>query len=169
MTLAHRDRLTRMIERLSTQRTCLDYCASAVAPLSGCVLEIGLGKGRTYDRLRCLMPERDVHAFDHLVHCPDDVRPPQTHLWVGDFRTTLDEASLSLGATAIMVHADIGSDDRASDALLATAIGPLISALLAPGAMICSDRPLALENCVAVPLPAAAIGWPYFMQRRAST
>ena len=45
------------------------------ATLPGHVLEVGLGKGRTYDRLRTLFPQRAIYAFDRELHCPARLRP----------------------------------------------------------------------------------------------
>ena len=127
------DRLTSMIDRLSTQRACLSFAANSIAGVSGRVLEIGLGKGRTYDHLRYLLPDRNILAFDKLIHCPADVRPPDEQLWVGDFRETLAAVLGQYGACAALIHADIGSNNQDTDSLLASDIAPLIEKLMVPG------------------------------------
>ena len=161
------DRLSRMIERLVTQRACIDHAVAEIDRAPGVILEIGLGKGRTYDRLRTLMPRREIFAFDRLVHCPEEVRPDRAHLFLGDFRETLDAACRRLGAhCAALVHADVGSEDRGADASLAAEIAPLIDRLLRYGGLVLSDREMPFGSWEARPRPPGAGDWPYFLYRR---
>ena len=103
------DRLTRMINRLTTQRACIDYAAGLLQDTAGQVVELGLGKGRTYDRLRHVFSNREVHSVDAVVHCPDDVRPPDRNLWVGDFRGKGNASYVARDATAPLLFDMIGS------------------------------------------------------------
>ncbi|MDH3228820.1 MAG: hypothetical protein OEN55_03400 [Alphaproteobacteria bacterium] len=159
-----------MLARLATQRACLDVAAARISALPGPVLELGLGKGRTYDRVRRIMPDRDILVFDLDLHCPPALRPPADKLFLGDFRDTLRAAFDRLGNVAAMVHADIGSEDRARDAGLASDIGPLIELLVRRGGLVLSDRQLSLtgDNWERLPIPqeAARTGWPYFIWAR---
>ncbi len=82
-------RLDRMIARLTTQRRALERAAEEIGGLPGPVLEIGLGKGRTYSHLRKLFPERTIIAFDRDLHAPADAAPAGDDLVLGDFRDTL--------------------------------------------------------------------------------
>lgn len=162
----HGDALDRMLARLATQRSCLDFAATQIARLPGPVLELGMGKGRTYDRIRRIMPDRDVLVFDHEVHCPAALRPPPDNLFLGDFRDTLRVALDRFGQIASMIHADIGSEDRARDARLARDIAPLIEALLRVDGLVLSDRDLPFSaSCSPVALPEATArsAWPYFI------
>lgn len=161
------DRLERMIERLVTQRACLDYAAQVIADVPGSILEVGLGKGRTFDHLRQLFPDRELYAFDRDVHAPADVVPDGRYLVLGDFRQTLDAASTHLGHSAALIHADIGSEDSARDRTLAAAITPLIVRLMRPGALVVADRALATAALVAQPLLPAVGRFPYFIYRAA--
>lgn len=162
------DRLTRMIDRLSAQRAHLDYAVRSTQDIPGCVLDVGLGKGRTYDRLRTIAPMRDVHAFDMTIHCPPDVVPPPQFIWLGDFRHTLHRFAGERGlCCAAVVHADIGSDDRAADQVLASAIAPLLHALTAPGAIVLSDRELSMEGCMREHPELSSSPWPYYVYRKA--
>lgn len=157
------DRLVHMIERLVTQRACLDHAANLVADMPGVILEVGLGKGRTFDHLRRLFPERELYAFDRDVHAPADVVPDAQHLVLGDFRQTLDDARSNLGHSAALIHADIGSVNRARDLALATAITPLIVRLIRPGALVVADRALPAAALAAQPLPPHVGRFPYFI------
>ena len=157
------DRLTRMIARLTAQRDCLDLAASLVARVPGPVLEVGLGKARTYDRLRRLFPERDVWAFDREVHCPPAAAPPEHLTVLGDFRDTLAAVRGQLGGRAALVHADFGSEKPERDAALAAEVAPL----LAPGGVLVSDRLLPLLELEALSSPPACDDFAYFILRRA--
>lgn len=159
------DRLSRMIARLSAQRACLDLAASLVARLPGPVLEVGLGKARTYDRLRHLFPQREVWAFDREVHCPPAVRPPEHLTVLGDFRDSLAAVRVSLGGRAALVHADFGSEQPERDARLASELAPLLRALLAPGGVLVSDRPLPGIDLDTLPPPAECDRFAYFVYR----
>jgi hypothetical protein len=126
------DALSRMIARLQTQRACLDHAARLVQALPGDVLEVGLGKGRTYDRLRSLFPQRTIYAFDRELHCPQRLRPGDAELFLGDFRESLPAAFARLGRSAALAHVDLGTDDLARDRALAAAVAPLLDRLLLP-------------------------------------
>lgn len=159
------DLLTRMIARLNAQRACLDEAARYIAELPGPVLEVGLGRGRTYDRLRHLFPDRDVWAFDFAVRCPDSVRPPDALTVLGDFRQTLSAMRPRLGGRAALVHADFGSEDEHEDRRLANDIAPLLVAMLAPGAVLVGDRPLQDAALESLPAPSDT-GFSYYLYRR---
>lgn len=159
--------LDRMIARLMTQRICLDHAARELAAREGSVLEVGLGKARTFDHLRALFPDRTLYAFDFEVHAPKRLVPPQASLFLGDFRETLPAAFDALGCSAALIHADIGSRDREADARLAADVAPMLDALLVPGGMVLTDRAMDDVGWQSVPLPDAAPGnWPYFMYRK---
>ncbi len=138
-------RLTRMIERLSTQQACIDHVARAIAGQPGVVLEIGLGKGRTVDHMREVMPDREIYAFDGFVHAPPAAVPDDDHLFLGDFRETLITPPDHLRGQAIFAHADIGSEDRDADAVLAPIVGERLVSWLRPGAFVASDRDLKVQ------------------------
>ncbi len=160
-----RDRLSLMIARLCTQRACLRFAGEAVGDRPGAILEIGLGKGRTYDFLRKQFPEREIYAFDRVLHCPDDVRPRPDHLFIGDFLDTLPRHIQREGRTAALAHADIGSDDPVRDARLAAAIAPLIDRLVQHRGLVLSDRAMPMSEWVSLPLPPDAGDWPYHIYR----
>jgi hypothetical protein len=157
--------LDRMISRLVTQRACLDHAADALADVPGAVLEVGLGKARTFDHLRGAFPGRDLYAFDFEVHAPKRLVPDAASLFLGDFRETLVRAHRELGRCAALVHADIGSRDRAADAMLAAEVAPMIAALTVTGGMVLTDREMDV-GWEALALPDGVSGdWPYFMYR----
>lgn len=154
-------RLDRMIARLVTQRRALDFVAGEIRGTAGPVLEIGLGKGRTYSHLRKLFPDRRIIAFDRDLHAPADATPEPPDLVLGDFRETLPQAAGS--ELAALAHADFGSENRARDAAQADWLAALTDALVAPGGFIVSDRPMQAARWTAVPFDAP--DWPYFIWR----
>ena len=156
-------RLTHMADRLITQALCLDAAARLIEGVAGPVLEIGLGKGRTYDHLRELLPEREIFAFDRAVHAPPALVPDDAHFILGDFRDTLPRVAAIIGAAAL-AHADIGSDDRAADAELAAAVAAILADCLVPGAIVATDRAMDGQGWAGLELPDGA-RWPYFMYR----
>ena len=78
------------------QRAYLNWAAEAVAGISGPVLELGLGNGRTYDHMRELMPEREIYVFERAIGSFDRAHatslPPEKFLILGDIEHTLVSA-----------------------------------------------------------------------------
>ncbi len=158
-------RLDLMVARLITQRTCLDRAADLIGALDGWILEVGLGKGRTYDHLRKVLPDREIFAFDRDVHAPKDCVPDADHLILGDLRDTLPAFAERHGQAAVLVHADIGSDRRDADAALIQTLASTMRRVIRPGGMLLSDRDFSAARLLPVPLPDEAGAWPYFMYR----
>lgn len=163
-------RLEDVIARLLTQRACLGAAAGMTAHLEGPVLEVGLGKGRTYSHLRQIFPDREIFAFDKDLHALPNVISSADHLVLGDFRDTLSAMADLQEHPAALAHADIGSEDQAADAALARDIAGPIVALVAAHGLVLSDRELphrqlkALES-PQVDLPTGIRPWPYFIYR----
>jgi hypothetical protein len=161
------DFLSRMIARLQAQKASLDLAAETMRDLPGHVLEVGLGKGRTYDRLRTLFPQRVIYVFDHELHCADSLRPPDAQLFLGDFRATLPAAFARLGRNAALAHVDLGTEDAARDRELAAAVAPLIDRLVVPGGIVVGDRPMAVPGWSALAQSAGDAAFPYYLYRTA--
>lgn len=163
-----KNRLLQMIDRLICQRACLDMAAAEIGDRPGVVLEIGLGKGRTYSHLREIVKGREIFAFDRHVHAPDDAQPDDAHTILGDFRDTVTDSVDRFGGQAVLIHADIGSTKPDRDRQLAADLSPAIAALAAPGAIVLCDRALTLPEFAELPLPEAAGTWPYYLYRAPS-
>lgn len=160
-------RLDSFIRRLEAQRLCLGEAAARSAKIPGVVLELGLGNGRTYDHLREICQGREIYVFERQVAAHPDCIPPQDRLFLGDFNVTLPQARQRLGAgAAAFVHVDLGSGDAAASAALATVIAPQVAELMAPGAVLVSDQPMAAPCLNALPLPAGVKPGRYFMAQR---
>ena len=164
-------RLERMIARLVTQRALLDWAARQVSGIDGSVLEIGLGKGRTYSHLQRLFPDRKIWAFDYEIHAPAHSRPVPGRIVLGDFRETLSHCWAEIGAPPALVHADIGTESRKADAALARFVGTAVAQRLAPGGVLLGDRDMGCAGLTrleppAVALPEGIAPWPYFLYWR---
>ncbi len=171
-------RLDRMVARLATQRACLNHAADLMGAVPGPILELGLGKGRTWSHLVQLFPNRDIFAFDHSLHAPPDLTPPANLLLLGDLRETLEKSKSRFGGSVALIHADIGTADGQgelgdTDLELACFVGDCAAALLAPGGLLVGDREMRPAGDLAferLPLPVAGLPadlppWPYFIFR----
>lgn len=159
-------RLDSVIARLTAQRACLDHVAGLLADMTGPVLELGLGNGRTYDHLRQLLPARDILVFERQVNAHPDCIPPPSHLLLGDFRETLPRAAGRVGAGAALVHADTGTGDKSASLALARVLAPLVIPLMRQGALLASDQPFEDAALQAIGLPAGVPPGRYHLYRR---
>ena len=160
-------RLDSFIRRMTAQRTCLDWAAETIRGLPGPVLELGLGNGRTYDHLRERMPDRDIYVFDRRLKPHPDCVPPQDRFFLGEVTETLPAARARLGATAALVHTDLGTGDAAANAELARIVGPLIAAVLRPGGIVVANHELAVAGWSPLPEPAGVKPGRYYLYRSA--
>ncbi len=159
-------RLDSAIRRLSAQRACLGMAARMIAEVSGPVLELGLGNGRTYDHLREVLPGREIYVFERRVAAHPASIPDDKHLILGDFQQTLPGAIDRIGAPAALVHADVGSGDSSATQALAAFLGLTLPALVAPGAVILSDQDLKPAGTTILPLPDGVESGRYFAYRK---
>jgi hypothetical protein len=164
-----------MIARLVAQRRALAAAAAALADVPGDVIELGLGKGRTYAHLLGLFPGRTIWALDRDLHVPKgEAAPPPERFLRGDFRITLPGFAARHRGRAALIHADIGTREGGrpgeGDAALAAFIAALAPSLLAPGGLVLADRAmpgLAAEALALAPPPDGIAPWPYFAYRAA--
>jgi hypothetical protein len=159
-------RLDLFVDRMVSQRACLDHAAREIAHLPGPVFELGLGNGRTYHHMRHIMPERDIFVFERAIASHPDSTPPQDMVLLGDVFDTLPAAHARFGATAALIHADLGGHDATKNDIFAQKISPLVAPLLAVGGhMVASDR-MYFDDLVEQPLPARAVPGRCFIYRR---
>lgn len=159
-------RLDSFIRRLQSQRACLDRAVELIRDLPGPVLELGLGNGRSYDHLRSRLPGRAIFVFDRQVAAHPDCVPPARSMVLGDFLATLPQAAARIGAPAALIHADIGSGDKAASVRLAAALAAHAVRLLAEGGVLVSDQPMMAPGLAPLPLPAEVDPDRYHMYRR---
>ena len=159
-------RLDSFIRRLEAQRRMLDWAASEIAAHPGLVLELGLGNGRTYDHLREILPEREIHVFERDVSPNPASLPPADRLVEGDMAVTLPAFAASHGRSAALIHADVTTGVPERDRVLFAWLPANIVALAAPGALVLSGWDLAHPSLRAITLPEGVPPGRYFAYRR---
>ena len=158
-------RLDSFIRRMQAQRACLDWAAQAIDGCQGCVLELGLGNGRTYDHLRERFPDREIYVFDRRISAHPGCIPPEGRLFLGEIADTLPQAASRLGRTAVLVHSDLGTGDDRANAALASQLGPLLIPLLAPGGLVVANYVYDVDGWEPLPLPPPVKPGRYFLYR----
>ena len=158
-------RLESFIRRMTAQRDCLDAAAALIADLPGCVLELGLGNGRTYDHLRDRLPGREIFVFDRQIGAHPDCIPDAEHFYLGDILEQLPLAAARLGRTAALIHSDIGTGDKARNARLVAVLAPMLADMLVPGGIVIADQEMPQDGWEPQPLPAGVPANRYFLYR----
>ncbi|MCF8532559.1 MAG: class I SAM-dependent methyltransferase [Reyranella sp.] len=158
-------RLDSFIARMQAQRDCLNFLKPSVDGLAGPILEVGLGNGRTYDHLRELFPGRDIYVFERKVAAHPDCIPPDDRLFLGEARQSIAAATRKLGATAALIHTDLGTGDHAANMAMGSWLGPALDAVLAPGGIVLANQPLEVKRWQRLPEPAGVPKDRYFLYR----
>lgn len=159
-------RLDLFINRMVSQRACLNHAAELTSAMQGPVFELGLGNGRTYHHMCEIMPSRDIFVFERAVASHPDSTPPADRVLLGDVYDTLPAALERFGPTAVLIHADLGGHDAAKNDAFARNISPVIEPLLAQGGlMVASDR-MYFEAMNEIALPADAVAGRCFIYRK---
>lgn len=158
-------RLDSFIARMQAQRDCLNALKPAIDALPGPILEVGLGNGRTYDHLRDLFPKRDIYVFERKVAAHPDCIPPDDRLFLGEASDSIPRAAATLGATAALIHTDLGTGDHAANMAMGTWLGPALDALAASGGYILANQPLEVPRWRRLPEPAGVPKNRYFLYR----
>ncbi|MDJ0943427.1 MAG: class I SAM-dependent methyltransferase [Kiloniellales bacterium] len=161
-------RLDSAIRRLQAQRACIDHAAAAIADLSGPVLELGLGNGRTYDHLRSRLPDREIFVFEREVAAHPDCVPPPSCLILGDFAETLPKAAERFAAAVSLAHADVGSGDPAASRRSAGLVARFLPSMLRPGGLLLCELALEVPTLERLPMPEGIAAERYFYYRRPS-
>jgi hypothetical protein len=162
--------LDRFAARLIAQRAYLADAARRVAGLAGPVFEIGLGKGRTFDHLRRLLPGRAIYCFDREHHAPPEESPAAEFLVIGEIQATLPALAERLGTKAALAHCDIGTRKPARDMEFARYLAATLPGVMAPGGIVLGDRPMESPRLEPLPAPDYArpdgiAVWPYYLYR----
>jgi len=159
-------RLDVFINRMVSQRACLDFGIAATKGMPGPVFELGLGNGRTFDHMRANMPERDIFVFERKVESNPASTPTEEQTILGDVMETLPQALERFGATATLVHADLGGHNLEKNDIFARKVSPLIEPLMAVGGLMISSDRMYFDNLVEQPLPEGAIEGRCFIYKR---
>ncbi len=159
-------RLDIFINRMVSQRACLDHAIAATAQLPGPVFELGLGNGRTYHHIAHHVTGRDVFVFERAVASHPDSTPPEGQLILGDVRDTLPEALTRFGPTVTLIHADLGGHSLEKNDAFARMISPLVEPLLAPGGLMVSSDRMYFDALEEQPLPDDAVPGRVFIYKK---
>ena len=159
-------RLDSVIRRLEAQRKCLGVAAGEIADISGIVLELGLGNGRTFDHLRELLPDREIFVFERNVAAHPTCVPDEHHLILGNIQETLLIASEQFSGRCALVHADLGTGVEHSSRLMAGFLSETLGPFLKKGAILVSDQMLSTPGCEALSLPPDIAPNRYFLLKK---
>lgn len=154
-------RLDSVIRRLSAQRDCLNAVMGQLP--QGPLLEIGLGNGRTYHHLRETAPEREVWVIDRAINAHPSSVPPESFYLEGDAERMIEALAAKIGPSIVMAHYDIGRGIGDLDVPLAESVARVLPQVLAPGALIVSNREL--PGFELMPTPDSVAEGRYFIQR----
>ena len=135
-------RLEFMIRRLTAQHALLAEAAGLIAGRPGCVFELGLGSGRTFDHLRKILPQREIFAFDRAISAHPKCIPDADHLILGEIRETLRFCAPRVPGKPALINIDLGSGDPTQDLITRAWLSPLIAEWADPGTIVLTDRPL---------------------------
>ena len=150
-------RLDLFIDRMVSQRACLNHAADLTKDMAGPVYELGLGNGRTYHHMRAIMPNRNIHVFERAVASHPDSTPPEEMLFLGDVFETLPAALTRFGPTASLIHADLGGHNAAKNVEFARKISPVVEPLLAKGGLMVASDKMFFSDLVEIELPKDAV------------
>lgn len=159
-------RLDSFIRRLEAQRAVLNWAAGAIRGRDGLVLELGLGNGRTYDHLRELLPDREIHVFERDPQPNPRSMPPARFLVVGDMAQTLPAFAQRHGAAAVLIHVDVTTGAPERDAVAFAWLPAHTAALAMAGAIVLSGWALHHPELAPVALPDEVPEGRYFAYRR---
>ena len=159
-------RLDVFINRMVSQRACLEAAAAATQGMAGPVFELGLGNGRTFHHMTEIMPERDIYVFERAVASHPESTPAEAQLFLGDVFETLPQALARFGPAAALIHADLGGHNAEKNVAFARKISPVIEPMLAPGGFMVSSDRMFFEALEEQPLPAEAVPGRCFIYKR---
>ena len=159
-------RLEDFANRFLTQLAALDRAVELIGPAEGIVVELGLGKGRSFDHLRERLPGRRIYVFDRELSCEPELAPPSEFRVFGEITTTLPVFCRQYSGQAVLVHSDIGTGDRARDMPLVELVAEHLDHLLKRGAVVASDRPMENAPWISLPELREMERFPYYMYRK---
>ncbi|MFS4582141.1 class I SAM-dependent methyltransferase [Phaeobacter sp. C3_T13_0] len=160
-------RLDLFIDRMVSQRACLDAAIAQTKGRNEPVFELGLGNGRTFHHMRERIHDRDVYVFERALGSHPDSAPAEHLTILGDVRDTLPAARDRFPDGASLIHADLGGHNREKNDAFARMISPLIKPLLALGGLMVSSDRMYFDAFEEQPLPEGAVPGRCFIYRRA--
>ena len=83
----------------------------------------------------------------------------------GEARDALPRAALKLGATAALIHTDLGTGDHAANMAMGKWLGPALDSLIGPGGYVLANQPLEVTGWSRLPEPPGVPKDRYFLYR----
>ncbi len=143
--------LDELIRRLMAQRSCLDRAAEWIGKTPGPAILVGFGDGGAYHHLCAVLPRREIMIFDRSVDAEVMLELPSERVVLGDPVTTLPLAWDRLKRSAALAVLNFPVTNPAR---LAGEVAPLLAPLLAPGAVIVSEKAVGVPGWTDLPLPS---------------
>ncbi len=162
-------RLDDLVRRMQTQRSVLNRAIQKVREenVSGTVIELGLGSGRTFDHLRENFPQREIMTFDWEMEATKDCVPLKQQFVKGEIQKTFPKFVVGKESSCALLHIDIGTKDRTRDKDLYASLTEKIVAILCAGGYVVSDRELFSSWLEPLDTSQDQLeGWPYFFYRK---
>lgn len=159
-------RLDLFIDRMVSQRACLNHAAALTQEMQGPVYELGLGNGRTYHHMCSILPAQDIYVFERAVASHPDSTPPDAQVFLGDVFDTLPQALARFGPTARLIHADLGGHNAEKNDAFARKLSPVVAPLLAPGGLMVSSDRMYFDDLQEIALPPDAVPGRCFIYQR---
>ncbi|WP_195819818.1 class I SAM-dependent methyltransferase [Roseobacter sp. MH60115] len=159
-------RLDLFIDRMVSQRACLNHAAALTQQMPGPVYELGLGNGRTYHHMCSILPAQDIYVFERAVASHPDSTPPDAQVFLGDVFDTLPQALARFGPTARLIHADLGGHNAEKNDAFARKLSPVVAPLLAPGGLMVSSDRMYFDDLQEIALPPEAVLGRCFIYQR---
>ena len=152
-----------------SQRACLDFAIEQTTRgMSGPVFELGLGNGRTYHHMIQYMSDiAQFIVFERAVASHPGLNPARGS---GDSwamcGTLCQPLWIRFGATASLIHADLGGHNRKKNDAFARFVSPLIEPFLAEGGLMVSSDRMYFDGLTELSLPPGAVEGRCFIYRR---
>jgi hypothetical protein len=104
-------------------------------------------------------------VFERKVAAHPDCVPPDDRLFLGDADRTIDEAARKLGATAALIHTDLGTGDHAANVEMGKWLGPALDRLALSGGYVLANQSLDVARWQRLPDPPGVPKDRYFLYR----
>jgi hypothetical protein len=104
-------------------------------------------------------------VFERKVAAHPDCVPPDDRLFLGEAHEAIPRAARQLGASAALIHTDLGTGDHQANMAMGKWLGPALDALAAPGGYVLANQPLDVARWRRLPEPPGVPAGRYFLYR----
>ena len=158
-------RLDSFIARMQAQRDCLNFLKPKIDALPG-----PDPRSRPGQRPHLRSSARSLSRPRHLClraqgGGPSRLHPAGRPAVSGRGAGSLAKAAQKLGATAALIHTDLGTGDHAANMAMGQWLGPALDALAGPGGYVLANQPLDVARWRRQPDPPGVPKDRYFLYR----